>query len=104
VARAGSGLRERKRRQTREAILAQAIGVFRRQGIRPAHLGEIAQLSEVSQATLFNYFANKGALAEAWVRGEVESALEESSSDLAERGLRSAMRIFCRRVAEVVSG
>jgi AcrR family transcriptional regulator len=57
----------------------------------------------VSQATLFNYFANKGALAEAWVRGEIAGALGESASDLADRGLRSAMRALCRRVAEVVS-
>ncbi len=101
--RTESSLRERKRRQTRERILAQAISVFRSQGIRPAHLGEIARLSQVSQATLFNYFANKGALAEAWVRGEVDSALRESSTDLSERGLRPAMRAFCGRVAHLVS-
>ena len=103
MAQVEAGLRERKRRQTREEILAQAIGVFRRKGIRPARLSEIAELSQVSQATLFNYFANKSALAEAWVRGEVESALEQSSDDFSGRGLRPATRAFCRRLAELAS-
>jgi AcrR family transcriptional regulator len=97
------GLRERKRRQTKKQILEQAIDVFRREGIRSAHLGEIARLSQVSQATLFNYFPNKGALAEAWVRGEIDSALEQSSTDFAGRGLRAAMRAFCQRVADLAS-
>ena len=103
LGQAQSGLRERKRRQTKEHILAQAIVVFRSQGIRSAHLAEIARASEVSQATLFNYFPNKGALAEAWVRGEIDHALEGSSTELEGRGLRPAMRVICRRVAELVS-
>jgi AcrR family transcriptional regulator len=100
---AESGLRARKRRQTREQILDRAIDVFRRRGIRPAHLSEIARLSQVSQATLFNYFPNKGALAEAWVRGEIDLAVDQSSTDFAGRGLRAAMRIFCQRVAALAS-
>jgi len=97
------GLRERKRRETEAHILSQAIESFRKQGIRAANLGEIASASRVSQATLFNYFSNKGELAEAWVRGEIDRALVRATPQLSGRGLRSALRILCGQVAELVS-
>ncbi|MFP6655305.1 MAG: helix-turn-helix domain-containing protein [Myxococcota bacterium] len=100
----GLGLRARKRRETRRQILATAVEVFRRRGIRAAHLGEIARASEISPATLFNYFPNKGALAEAWVRGEIEQIFREAEPDLRQRGLRSAIGLCCRRLAALVSG
>jgi len=104
LASARTGLRERKRRETRQLILAEAIVVFRNRGVRAAHLAEIARSSRVSQATLFNYFPNKGALAEAWVRGEIDQALERAAVEFDGRGLRAAMRTFCRQVSEIVSG
>lgn len=98
------GLRERKRRDTKEQILTRAIASFRKLGIRGAHLGEIARVSGVSQATLYNYFPNKSALAEAWVRGEIDQALRAMSAELGARGLRRAMRSFCRELAAVACG
>lgn len=100
---AASGLRARKRRETRHQILVEAVRVFRRRGIRAAHLGEIAQASEVSPATLFNYFPNKGALAEAWVRGEIEATFRHADANLRQRGLRSAIGQCCHQLAGLVS-
>jgi AcrR family transcriptional regulator len=98
------GLRERKRRDTRDQILARAIASFRELGIRGAHLGEIARASGVSQATLYNYFPNKAALAEAWVRGEIDQALQATSGEFEAGGLRRAIRAFCRELARLASG
>jgi AcrR family transcriptional regulator len=58
----------------------------------------------VSQATLYNYFPNKSALAEGWVRGEIDRALSAMSTELEAQGLRRAMRAFCRELAVVACG
>lgn len=97
------GLRAKKKQQTKADILANAIGHFRVRGVRGAMLAEIARASRVSAATLFNYFPNKGTLAEAWIRGEIEDALGAVLRDLGDHGLRSAMRSLCRRLASLVS-
>lgn len=98
--RAEGGLRATKRQRTFEEILGQGVALFRSQGIRRTRTESIARASAVSAATLFNYFPNKGALAEAWVRGELDRALAEVALAVPERGLRSALRDGCRRLAD----
>jgi len=97
--------RATKKRRTRDQILANAIALFRTQGIRRTRLSEVADRSDVSPATLFNYYPAKGALAEAWVRGEVERMLSEAIEEAAgrDRSLRSAIRTGCRRLASLSS-
>ena len=101
--RATSGLRAKKKHQTEAEILANAIGQFRERGVRGARLAEVARASRVSTATLFNYFPNKGALAEAWIRGEIDEVLVNVSLAPGDHGLRSALRSVCRRLASLVS-
>ena len=100
---ARTGLRAEKRQQTEAEILANAIAQFRDRGVRGTMLAEVARESRVSSATLFNYFPNKGALAEAWVRGEIDKVLVNVSRDLGDHGLRSAMRNLCRELASLAS-
>ena len=90
-----------KRARTRVRILANAIALFRTRGIRPTRLAEVARESDVSPATLFNHFATKGVIAEAWVRGEVRYALSTAIGDAvaADRNLRSALRSAIRALA-----
>jgi AcrR family transcriptional regulator len=59
---ATSGLRERKKQQTRERIIAVARDRFVRQGYEATTTAEIAELAEVSPSTLFNYFPTKSDL------------------------------------------
>ena len=95
-----SGLRATKKKRTRATILMNAIALFRRQGIRATRSAEIAATSQVSAATLFNYFATKNDLAEAWVRGEIHDALEELARNSGDHGIRPGLRAGCRRLAE----
>ncbi len=100
--RSRPGLREDKKRRTEAEILANAIQHFRERGVRGARLSEVARASRVSPATLFNYFPNKGALAEAWVRGEIDDQIENRSRELGDGGLRSTLRKLCRELSGLV--
>ncbi|GAA2620955.1 helix-turn-helix domain-containing protein [Streptomyces axinellae] len=53
------GLRERKKRQTRQRIHQVAMGLFVERGFDKVTIAEVAAESEVSVNTLYNYFEAK---------------------------------------------
>ena len=55
------GLRERKRRATRDAIERAAIALVSERGYDNVTVAQICELSSVSQGTFFNYFRTKDA-------------------------------------------
>jgi AcrR family transcriptional regulator len=54
-----TGLRERKKRQTREAIAAAAIELFQARGFDAVTVADVAVAADVSKKTVFNYFPAK---------------------------------------------
>src|SRR5262245_28440127 len=53
------GLRERKKRETRQRISDVATGMFLMHGFDKGTVAQIAELANVSKMTVFNYFARK---------------------------------------------
>ena len=53
------GLRERKKRQTRETIAAAAAALFQLRGFDAVTVADVARAADVSEKTIFNYFPAK---------------------------------------------
>ena len=53
------GLRDRKKRRTRQAIRAAAIELFTQQGVEATTIEQIATAADISPRTFFNYFDTK---------------------------------------------
>ena len=75
-----SGLRERKKQRTREQIAEAARELFTEHGFDRVTVAQVARAAEVSEQTVFNYFATKEdlvywRLATIRDRGEGESVL-----------------------------
>lgn len=62
-AKGPTGLRERKKRQTRDTLLAVANKMFEARGYENVTVAEIADAANISVKTLFTYFRSKEDLA-----------------------------------------
>jgi AcrR family transcriptional regulator len=69
------GLRDDKKRQTRTAILTEALSRFREEGFATTRVRDIAAELNISEATFFNYFPSK------------QSILEEAAEELLQRSM-----------------
>jgi len=70
-------LRERKKLETRQRVLAEARRLLATRGYFETSIEQIAAAADVAPATVFNYFPNKDALV-AQLAGEVFDRLREN--------------------------
>ena len=100
------GLRERKKRQTRQYISDVATGMFVERGFDAVTVAEIADAANVSVNTVYNYFPAKEDLfldrssgvidrLARWVRGRREG---ESAAQAVLRELREEIEVVSPRV------
>jgi AcrR family transcriptional regulator len=54
-----TGLRQRKKQQTRQLLTDTARRLFAERGFENVSVSEIARIADVSEATIFNYFPTK---------------------------------------------
>ena len=82
------GLRERKRRLTRQLISDAATTMFATRGFDNVRVADVADRVGVSEKTIYNYFPTK------------ESMVLDSADEAVERARRGAARARARRVAD----
>jgi len=79
-----TGLRERKKQQTRETIVEEAGRLFGEKGFQSTTMEEIAHSAGVSPGTLYNYFGTKSTVLLAHVGARVADMTETGAAVLAD--------------------
>jgi AcrR family transcriptional regulator len=69
--------RERKKEATRGSIINAAITLFKEKGYHKTSMDEIAEKVDVSKATLYNYFQDKGAILVAYFQSMISDYGQE---------------------------
>jgi AcrR family transcriptional regulator len=70
------GLRERKKRQTRETIAGAAMELFQARGFDAVTVADVARAADVSEKTVFNHFPTKEDLFYSRMESFAEDMLE----------------------------
>jgi len=89
--------RERKKAETRQRILAAAIGVFSAKGIEGTTVEEIASKADAGKGTIYNYFKTKEEMVVAFMV-DLESKVQPEVARLINRpgNLASILTAFLR--------
>src|SRR5690349_4456662 len=94
------GLRERKKRRTRDALTDAAYALFDAKGFDATTVDEIAAAVEVSPRTFFRYFASKEELALAPLDQQVAAMLAALAARPAAESVLTALRAAAVEVLE----
>ena len=96
--------RERKKRQTRDALLQAALPLFERQGYEHTAVRELTDAVDVSERTFFRYFASKEDLVISFIRERTEVFLDFlAARPAAEEPLTAIRGAFHDSLAEQAS-
>jgi AcrR family transcriptional regulator len=89
--------RERKKRQTREALIRAALELFDAKGYEHTAVREITDAVDVSERTFFRYFASKEDLAASFARDWTDTMLAAVTARPADEDPLTAMRAAFRQ-------
>ncbi|MEO3800164.1 helix-turn-helix domain-containing protein [Nonomuraea sp. B1E8] len=98
------GMRERKKRRTREALIAAAVELFRRQGYEATTVAQIAAAADVSTRTFFLHFATKEDVVLADAGTRVELAVRTIEGRGADESLPDVLATAAERMISEVTG
>jgi AcrR family transcriptional regulator len=84
--------RERKKQQTRDALIRAALELFEAKGYDHTAVREITDAVDVSERTFFRYFASKDDLALSFVRDATDALLEALAARPPEEEPMTALR------------
>jgi AcrR family transcriptional regulator len=108
-----AGLRERKKRQTRQLIAETARRLFAERGFDAVTVAEVARTADVSEGTVFNYFPTKEDLFYAGMEAFEAELVDAVGQRPAGESVLAAFRRFvldrsgtlaAEEVAEVIAG
>src|SRR5215831_566858 len=77
-------LRDRKKVQTKQRIIAMAMKIFAKKGIEQATVDEIAAAADVGKGTIYNYFETKEDIIVAFLV-DIESQVQEEVAGLIQK-------------------
>jgi AcrR family transcriptional regulator len=93
--------RERKKEETRESIIDCAVKLFREKGFHETSMEEIAERSDVSKGTLYNYFKDK----ESILVGYFQIVIVGYGKEMKEKFVESKdIKITLHRLLDLISG
>ncbi len=94
---------ERRREQSKEEIRRAAWELFAQFGVERVSIADIARKAGVSQATIYNNFANKEALAREFVGVAVDGLIDGIDRVLApEMPFREKLLAFAHYIGEII--
>jgi AcrR family transcriptional regulator len=76
-----SGIRETKKKKTRQAILKNAANLFRENGFEKTSVEELAHASGIGKGTIYGYFQTKSDILQAFFEDELVRLHEELTTN-----------------------
>ena len=95
--------RERKKRQTRDALVEAALALFIAKGYEQTTVREITDAVDVSERTFFRYFANKEDLALSFAKDHTDALMRELAARPPAEPPLVALRNALRAAIEALS-
>lgn len=93
--------RERKKEETRESIISCAVSFFKEKGFHETSMEEIAEKSDVSKGTLYNYFQDK----ESILVGYFQGVIADYGKQIKEKFIESKdIKLTLYRLLDLISG
>ena len=97
------GLRERKRRQTRQRIIDAGLELFLANGFDETTLDAIAEAADISRRTFFYYFKSKEDIVLAYQQGSMERLRDTIASESTDRPPLDVVRTALLKLASEYS-